>query len=503
MKDSNRSLTMPKLSRFILFLCTVLLSASLAYGQEAGQAYYDFGVFAYEDGDYEGAEKNLKKALEYNPDNPFYNHYLGKTYLKTERYQEAESYLNRAWEVDPDIAGLRYDIAVLNFKISNFTRSADLFAEIVKEDPSNVLSHYYAGISLYKQKQYGKALDYFIGAADRSPSIKANGYYYAGICLLKMGDVEAAIKKLEYVREHAVQESLRKNALRWLEAIEEQKKALKPYSVYLKVGLQYDDNVLLEPLDEDRPTDEDDVLGVGYFSGRYNFVNRQSYTLGAGYSHYQTLYDDLGRFDLVGSIFHFYGKYRLQPFIFALSYLPHYYWLEHDSFLARHQLRPEITWRVNQRLFTKLSYSYYRDNHFQDNNRDGHTNEVFLDAAYAIGDKKGHLFGAIGYEDRTASHPDQYYEELKARLGISLNIPLGLNLTLTGKYYDQDYDNVDSSFGVKREDKKYYGSVSLSHRLFFDWLSIQGEYNYTKNDSNISDYEYKRNVATLSLIARF
>ncbi len=74
---------------------------------EEGRAYYDLGVFAYEDGDYEDAENNLTKALEFNPFNPFYNHYLGKTYLKKERYQEAENYLTIAWKISPDIPGLR------------------------------------------------------------------------------------------------------------------------------------------------------------------------------------------------------------------------------------------------------------------------------------------------------------------------------------------------------------------------------------------------------------
>ncbi len=185
-----------------------------------GRAYYDFGVFAYEDGDYEDAEKNLKKALEFDPDNPFYNHYLGRTYLKMERYQETENYLNKAWEVNPDIPGLKYDLAFLNYKIPNYSMAVDLFTGIAKEDPSNVLAFYYAGVNLYKQKSYKKAVDYFISASEKSPTIKANGYYYAGICYQKMGKMEEAVEKLEYVKEHANSESLQKNAQKWLRAID-------------------------------------------------------------------------------------------------------------------------------------------------------------------------------------------------------------------------------------------------------------------------------------------
>ncbi len=488
---------------FILIILFVLFMHLPAHAQEQGNAYYDFGVFAYEDGDYEGAEENLKKALTFNPDNPFYNHYLGKIYLKTERYQEAEVYLTKAWNLNPDISGLKYDIAFLNYKTSNYSAAADLFAEIVKEDPSNVLAHYHAGICLYKQKNYRKALDYFINAAEISPTIKDNGYYYAGICHFKLGNFKKATEKFEYVRDHAESASLREYAIKWLQATDRQKKALKPYSLYVKLSYKYADNVRLEPLDKDIYADEDDYVTVGYFSGRYNIVNRQDYKMGVGYSHYQTWHSKLENYDLTGSIFDLYGKYRIRPFTIALSYLPTYYWVHSDKYLMRHHVKPEVMYKVNEDLVMRFSYSYYKNDYFRDDTKDGNTNEVFLNFYYSIGEKRGYLFGGIGYEDNSASHPDYYYVQLKTKVGISLNLPWALNVKLTGKYYDQDYDNVDSFYGIKREDAKYYGAISLCRKIFYDWLSISGEFNYTKNDSNILDREYKQNVMAVYLTARF
>ncbi|MBW1614924.1 MAG: DUF560 domain-containing protein, partial [Deltaproteobacteria bacterium] len=144
-----------------------------------------------------------------------------------------------------------------------------------------------------------------------------------------------------------------------------------------------------------------------------------------------------------------------------------------------------------------------KNDYFQDDNKDGNTNEVFLDVYYSIGEKKGYLFGGIGYKDNSASHPDHYYAQLKTKVGISLNLPWDFNLKLTGKYYDQDYDNVDSFYGIKREDAKYHGAISLCRKLFYDWLSISGECNYTKNDSNIPDRVYKQKVMAVYLTARF
>jgi len=225
--------------------------------------------------------------------------------------------------------------------------------------------------------------------------------------------------------------------------------------------------------------------------------------MGVGYSNYQPWHRKLETYDRTGSFFDLYGLYRIRPFTFALSYLPTYYWVHSDKYLMRHHVKPEVMWKVNEDLVMRFSYSYYKNDYFRDDTKDGNTNEVFLNAYYSIGEKKGYLFGGIGYEDNSASHPDHYYVQLKTKLGISLNLPWDLNVKLTGKYYDQGYDNIDSFYVIKREDAKYYGAISLCRKISYDWLSISGEFNYTKNDSNISDREYKQKVMAVYLTARF
>jgi tetratricopeptide (TPR) repeat protein len=485
----------------VLFVFLVFLPARAE--EEGGRGYFDLGVFAYEDGDYQNAESYLKKALELSPDNPYYNHYMGKTYLKTEEYKAAEQYFSRAWKLDSEISGLKYDRAMLNYKTSKYSMASDLFTEIVNEDPSNVLAQYHAGVSLLKQRKYDKALDPLLAAAEMSPTIKANGFYYAGACYWEMGKADKAVEKFEYVRDHADSEMLRENALTWLRTIEEEKKARKPYSLYLNVGYGYDSNVTLDPLDEDVFSDEDDYFTRIHFSGKYNVINRKDLVLGAGYSHYQSWYNDLEEYDLTGSLFNVYAKYRLRPFTLGLSYLPSYYWLDQDSYLRRHKVKPEVVWEWKDSLSTVLSYSYSDNEYFQDEGWSGDRHEGYLNVYYSILDKVGYLFGGIGYEDNDASSPDQDYGWLKTRAGVFFHLPWELELDIRGRYQNKQYDNVDSFYGVEREDDKYFGAVSLARKLFYQWLAMAAEFNYTKNNSNISAYEYDKYVGALYLRARY
>ena len=493
---------MSRLFKFAFVFSLVLLLAAATHAEEAGRAYYDLGVFAYDDGDYQEAEKNLKAAIAAMPDNPFYNHYMGKTYLKLERYDEAVAHLKLARDVNPDIPDLKYDLALGLFHVQDYARAADLFIDVSQEDPSNVLAQYHAGISLYKQGRYSTALDYLTGASEKSPSIKPMGYFYAGVCHQQMGDTGNAVKKLEYVRDNAEDASLKESAIQRLEALDKQKK-MKPYRVDMKLGVQYDDNVVLEPVDEDIVADESDWMAVFFYSARYNMINRQDVVFGAGFNHYQTWHDDLKEYDLSGSIVDVYAKYHFNPFSFGLTYSPNYYWLDSVSYVMKHHLKPEVSWKVNENLVTKLSYSYYRNKYFEDEDRNGHTNEGFLDFYYRLGGKMGYVFGGLGYEDVTASHPDEYYGQFKTKLGVSLKMPLALVFNATLNYNSKDYDHVDSFYGVTRDDDKYNILLSLSRKLVYDWLRIVGEYSYTKNDSNISSYEYERNVTTLSVAASF
>ena len=177
---------------------------------------------------------------------------------------------------------LMYDTAFLYYKMSYYSKAADLFTEVAAKDPSKIQAYYYAGISLFKQGSFHKALDYFISAAEKSPSLTADGYYYAGMCFYKLGEFENAKEKFEYVKGHAEDGMLKDNAVKWLQAAESRKKAPKPYSLFLKAGLRYDDNVRLEPLDrEDFYADEDDYVAVAIRGAATSAERERLLTAGA------------------------------------------------------------------------------------------------------------------------------------------------------------------------------------------------------------------------------
>jgi tetratricopeptide (TPR) repeat protein len=488
----------------IFSMTIVLLTVFSIYAKaETIQSYYDLGVFAYEAGDYEKAQRFLIKAADQNPQDAYVKFYLGKTMLQLNMLSEADIFLKKARALNPDIPGLSYEQGILSYKLGNYKDGLGFFEKAAAENPTDALALYYAGICSFMIEDYQKAIDYLTRSTDISPSVKNNAYYYAGISHYKLKAYGPASEKLDYVAAHADTTSLRQDADMWLQIIQSEKAQAKPYSLYVKAGLQYDDNVTLADVDSDLVSDESDVSAVGYLTGRYAIVKRQHLDFGFGYSHFQTKYQDLSEYDLIGAMPEIYSEYSLNPVTLGISYIPNYYWVDGESYLMQHQASPEIRWLIDDNNEITLTYSYYRNNYFTEGERDGHANEVSVDFYHGLQDARGYLLCRGAYEDNTASAKDEYFTEASGTLGFSYNILNKTNLLIYGTYFDKQYDHTDSAYKVKRDDSRYFASVSIMQPVLYEWLSISLEYNYTNNDSNISDYDYERNTIALYGVANF
>lgn len=485
----------------IFFMCLLILCLFRPAGaDEVSINYYDIGVFAYEEGDFAGAEKFLKQAVILNPDNGRACFYLGQTYTKLEQTAKAEEYLTTAFEIDPSISGLKYALGLLCFEKNDFGNALAKFDDVITENPADVLAVYYAGICRYKFGQYEHAENLLVKAAQMSPTIEGNGYYYAGICNYYMERLDRASDQFEQVAETARTDDMKESARLWLQAVGQKKETQKPYAIFLKTGFIYDDNVMLAPADQDVISDESDTGMMAYFNGKYDLVKWQKFVAGVGYNHYMTRYRDLDAYDLTGSIGNLYLDWRLNDLIsFGGSYQPTYYWVDAESYLMQHQASASMTGRMDKLNILDFSYRYSRNNYFTDSFRDGHSNTVRIDFSHGFNQLNGYLFCGIGSEFCSASAKDQDFTEIETLLGFSYDFFSKTNITIFGNYFDKSYDEEDTVYQEKRDDSRYFVSASVNQTLWQPWLQMSAEYSFTKNNSSISEFDYERNAVLLSV----
>jgi Tfp pilus assembly protein PilF len=492
---------------FALFLLTYIP----AIAQNSGSAYFDLGLFAFEEGDYPAARRHFENAVEQEPRNPRYHHYLGKTHLKLKNYKAAKEQFNAAREIDPALSGLVYDRAVADFRLEDYAAAENGFQQAAKADPENVSAWYHMGMSRFKQEKYPSAVSPFENAAELNPSILPTCRYYIGICRYKSGDTQEATRHFDYVVDNATRVKLKQYARKWLSAMDAKKEKgrVRLYQLYVKLGVQYDGNVLLEPLDEAQESDESDFVAKLYAAGRYRIGDDPRLTGDIGYAHYQTRHFDLTEYDLIGSIVSTNITYAFSTVSLGFSFVPTFYWLDYSIYLTRLQWIPEVTWRIDEKTRLGASYAYAENDYHEDDEDDGHTNTVSLIIRRRFPSLGASVFGRAAFARNDSVGPDKTYDEWGGKAGVSVQLPLRFSAGLTGGWFRKDYDNEYENTGFSRKDDKYGIAFTLSRPLPFKQTAWIFEYDYTKNDSNTDtlnypyDREYERNTVSLSVSTNF
>ena len=494
-----------------IFLLTPSLTKEIKAEDNNGQNYYDEGRFYLKKKDFAKAKEYLKSAVKISPTNPFYNYYLGKLHLESKNLKLASTYLEKAWEKNKNIHGygLKYDIALLRFYEKKYSKASKIFLEIIQNtqfDVRHILSSYYAGICLFKEKEYKKAARYLQDATDLNQKLKISSYYYIGICNLKLGFIKESIDRFEYVKKNAKNYgliNLERYASKWLYLVEQKQKILKPYRLLCKLIYQYDDNIFLDPEDEDIYSDKNDFSTVGFFSFDYKMSIKESNQVNLGYSHYQSWYSDHSKFNMTGSILDFNTSIKYRNFYFTFIYMPSFFWIDNESYLNRHSFIPQMKWRLSDNLLTIFSISHCLNNNSIDDKRDGNTSDIFAAIYSNLPEYDILLFGKLGYESNSAEHNDYEYDNVKIESGASMPVFDNINLKYSIMYINKSFKHSDITYRTKRKDNKFEILFNVSYQYYNDWVRFNSIFQHIENNSNINKFEYNKNTFSFSIAVDF
>lgn len=465
----------------------------------SGRAYFDLGVFAFEEGDYQNAISNFEQAIQLNSDEAEFHHYMGKSYLETKEYKKSEKFLTQAWKMAPSLSEISKDRAILYYKQSNYPSAAPLFLDVIRRDPSDIMSTYYAANCLYKQKDYYQAGQLFQKAA-KSPSIAANCLYYAGICYIKTGLPQKGRQLLMKVQNNPKAGDLKSYAAKWISALDKKMVIKKPYYVFAQLSYQYDSNIRLEPIDEDLYTDEDDYCTSFLISGNYTFADIKPYQFSAGMTYFKYLYTDYSQYDMDGYMMHLNTKLDLQPVIIGLNFTPSIFWLDSEQYLKRMSVTPTFSFKLNSQLTAMISFANMFDNNLDNDERDAYQTENELTFTYTIPKKNIMFFSTFGLEIMNAENKINDYDLMYSKAGIRIQKVRGFTFGFSGQYDLKKYEFIDPVYDAIRDDYRYLGILYIQ-RSIYPWLGIKTEYKYSKNSSNISLFNYERSSLTFSLTA--
>ncbi len=102
-----------------------------------------FVAKAYYDYDFDGGERELRRAISLNPNYPTAHHWLGEFLVSMGRFDEGFSEYERAMQLDPLSLAIASDLGAAYYFARQYDRSIEQLKKTIEMDPNFVRTHFY------------------------------------------------------------------------------------------------------------------------------------------------------------------------------------------------------------------------------------------------------------------------------------------------------------------------------------------------------------------------
>jgi tetratricopeptide (TPR) repeat protein len=506
----------------ILFLALGVVPVQAQIPTEA-DVFVAQAILAYDDKRYTEASDLLQQAIKKDPDNLQALYYVGLVKLAQKDAPAAIEYLEKARAQSPNDLIVRYQLGVAYFTLEQYEKAQPLLESVFKEQPRLENLGYYVGFMRYRLKDYQGAVNAFRTGASGDPTMQQLTKFYAGLSLGILGlDSRAIVEINEALRLQPVS-PLTGPAERIRDTIAKAQTQEQRLRAEIRLGVQYDENVTVNPRPSTDPTAEALRTRQSRSMGElamvrvdYSWLRNGPWEATASYSFFQTVYNNgvLSNYDLqdhLGGLAGFYrGAVKEMPFQLGLQY--NYDWLSlgGNPFLTRNTGTAFGTLVENANNLTTLVGRGQFKNFLQDStspsqlNRDARNWMIGPTHVFRFeGDK--HLIRVgyqFDYED--ARGRDFSYAGNRFLAGGQYTLPWGeTRLRYDYEIHFRKYSNVNTfplalPDMTKRNDTEQTHAVRIEKPLPRN-LTLSAEYIGDFAHSNIAIYEFSRDTFTLYL----
>lgn len=270
----------------------------------------------------------------------------------------------------------------------------------------------------------------------------------------------------------------------------------KPWSLGLKAGVSYDDNVTIQQLDV--KSGQGDTIGNFELAAGYNLLDTKTNKLEVTYDFSQSLHETLTNFDIQSHSIGFSGSTDLNGVSLGYAYSFYHLLLGGKSFLDMHVVNPSISTFVLPNVLVRGSYFYYDKSFYTATARDATQHQPDVTAFYFFNQSKAYVSLGAHYEIEDTVAPEFDYKGYALSANLQLPVDLGsreVKFNAGYTYLHRNYDNITPSIGVKRFENRSTFRVAAETPLV-DALDVTVDYRYIDRHSNLASSNYKENVVS-------
>ena len=146
---------------------------------------------------YDEAIKNYQKAIELDPNNPFFYNGLAIIYANLSDYKKAMETFDKALSISPDDKNILLNKMNSMINSSLFKESIPIISKIIELDPTDAYSYFERGAIYDLNNEFDKAFIDYNKSISLSPELVSDVYNKRGVIYGRKGEYELAIKDFD------------------------------------------------------------------------------------------------------------------------------------------------------------------------------------------------------------------------------------------------------------------------------------------------------------------
>lgn len=474
------------------------------------------GIVQYRKGNFEEALPIFLEARKQDPRNPGAAFFLGLTYKQLANYEKAAEHLRDAVTLTPRIREALVELIDVLYQLpqEKNLEEAGRWVEVARKEgifPAKVA--FLDGLIHQKQRKYREACALFEEAKALDPGLAQSADFQIGICYVRDRDLKQAKERFHASIQYAPQSDLAGFARQYLDLVEKRIEQERPFRATLGLFAGYDTNVVLKPIESEVAPDVTDEGSLFYspqvrldyipqFKSPFLF-NAQYAFNGNFHRKHATTHDSIGNSFYVAPGYNF-GRYALN---LAVSYnhvlvrVPSY-----EQYLDYLSAGPLFRMLILDNHMLELFAGYDHKEYAQpplipDEDRD--SKGMRASASWIHSYRPGGFIN-LRYEYGRENTDGANWENDSHRFTLNTAYPLmdRLKLQVGAQLFLQDFDNTHTIFRVNRKDETYQASMGLIWEMLRN-TNLIVQYTWIRADSNVSIYDYERNLYTAGVEYRF
>ncbi|MGO9613636.1 MAG: tetratricopeptide repeat protein [Dissulfurispiraceae bacterium] len=495
------------IAQMVFFIALILLFSVTITSAET---FLEEGIAEYRAENYDEALESFLQANAQEPGSSSIAYHLGLTYEQLGNYPKAKEHFIDAITLSPPENNAYIGLIDMLYSLDNVREAREWMAKAEKIGINPARLAYTSGLILLKENRPSEAIDAFKKAKELDSSLAQQSNFQIAVAQTNQRKYAEAKETLRALMTVDPTSDLATFANEYERAIERTVNAYKAWQFSVGVAYQYDDNVVLQPSGNVAPTaisGQRDSSFVGTFRANYSPLFSGPWSLNAQYNFYSNTYRTLNTYNQIDQSVSLIPAYNFKQGAVFLP-LTYDYVLVHESgYLSMFTAKPTGSVIIAPGHLAQFSVGYQKLDYYYpltspDENQDGSIYSASAAYIHPFAGGKGAL--NLRYELSVQQTEGVNWANTGNRITAGLVLPLmnRLNLVASGDIFLQDYKNVNTFFGIKRQDKTYTGSATLVYEIIRN-LNLNVQYTHVTANSNIPLYEYNRNLYTVGVEFNF